>query len=168
MISILNGGSRKELCPRSKLPALTAFRVIPIRTKYPRALSSCIMHTPAVEATPPLTVSSILRTLPKGGCRSSFSPSPYGPVASLSPSLPDRRVFRVILLCCDSIVAPTAYTVSMLRMLAFLPHARKHTSAYEARAEIPGQYTHPHTCTPIQTYPSARGARGVYADTPST
>lgn len=32
-----------------------------------------------MEATSPLTVSSILRALPKGGCRSSFSPSPYGP-----------------------------------------------------------------------------------------
>lgn len=36
-----------------------------------------------MEATPPLTVSSILRALPKGGCRSSFSPSPYGPAAPL-------------------------------------------------------------------------------------
>lgn len=32
-----------------------------------------------MEATPPLTVSSILRALPKGGCCSSFSLSPYGP-----------------------------------------------------------------------------------------
>lgn len=36
-----------------------------------------------VEATPPLTVSSILRALPKGGYRSSFSPSPYGLAVSL-------------------------------------------------------------------------------------
>lgn len=53
---------------RSKLPTLTAFRVIPIRTKYPRALSSCIMHTHRQWKQPPLTVSCILRTLPKGGC----------------------------------------------------------------------------------------------------
>lgn len=73
-----------------------------------------------------------------------------GPTASSFPSssLLDR-VFRVILLCCDSIVAPTAYIVSVLRMLAFLPHARKHTSArMKLVRDIRTIYT------PIQIYAS--------------
>lgn len=150
MISILNGGSRKELCPRSKLPALTAFRVIPIRTKYPRALSSCIMHTHRRWKQPP--------HLPwarfSAPCRREAAAPLSRPLPTASPTLPSSppdRVFRVILLCCDSIVAPTAYTVSMLRMLAFLPHARKHTSAYEARAEIL-RTIHTHTPTHVHTY----------------
>lgn len=160
---ILNGGSQKELCPRSKLPALTAFRVIPIRTKYPRALSSCIMHTPAVEATPPLTMSSILRTLPKGGCRSSFSPSPYGPVASLS-SRQSISCYFIVLRLNSSSHRLYRFHVTYARVSSTC----KETHIREAHAEIPGQYTHLHTCAPIQMYPSARGARGVYADTPST
>jgi len=43
-------------------------------------------------------------------------------------------------------VAPTAYTVSTLRMLARFFHMQGNTSAYETRVEIPGQYTRLHRC----------------------
>lgn len=52
--------SRFTVAPRgksysraSKPVGLTAFRVIPIQTKYPRALSSCIMHTHRQQKQPP-------------------------------------------------------------------------------------------------------------------
>lgn len=122
-------------------------------------------------------MSWILRALPKGGwccrcCCFSFSsalPRPYGPsaVAPGHPppapsSLPDR-VFRVILLYCDSIVAPTAYTVSALRMLAFLPHARKHIRVRSTARRYPDNI---HARTRIRTNVYAvRRARSVYADT---
>lgn len=164
MISILNGGSRKELCPRSKLPALTAFRVIPIRTKYPRALSSCIMHTHRRWKQPLPTYRELDSPRPAEGRLPLLflALSLRSRRSSLPVSLPDR-VFRVILLCCDSIVAPTAYTVSTLRMLAFSSTCKKtHIRVRSSRGDTPDN-THTHTCIP-----PARGARGVYADTPST
>lgn len=56
-------------------------------------------------------------------------------------------------------MAPTAYTVSMLRMLAFLPHARKHTLRVgSSRGDTPDN-THPHPLTRrhihTQMYPPA-------------
>lgn len=80
------------------------FRVIPIQRtpKYPRALSSCIMHTEpaAAEATSPIYRGAWLLSAAGRG-----PPRPRS--LSLSLSLSPSEVFRVILFfVCDSIAPP--------------------------------------------------------------
>lgn len=70
----------KELCPRFEACGLTAFRVIPIQTKYPRALSSCIMHTYRQQKQPPpFTARWILRGRQRWGSAAFLFPPYFSP-----------------------------------------------------------------------------------------
>lgn len=98
-----------------------------------------------MEATPPLTVSSILRALPKGGCRSSFSPSPYGPAAPLFvSSRPSISCYFIVLRLNSGSHRLYRFHVTYARVF-FHMQGNTHPR-YGARAEIPGQYTHPRRC----------------------
>lgn len=105
-----------------------------------------------MEAAPPLTVSSILRALPKGGCRSCFSPSPYGPAVPLHvSSRPSISCYFIVLRLNSG--SHRLYRFH-LRMLAFLPHARKHTLRVgSSRGDTPDNtHTHTHTLTRVHIH----------------
>lgn len=152
-IRVLGGASRKELFSRFEAYGLTGFRVIPIQTKYPRALSSCIMHTHRQQKQPPPFTAGL----------DSPRPAEIGVCLPFTSRFFSGQVFRVILLCCDSIVATLPYLPPVIFRFPVIPNAFSfsraggHTERYDGCTHAAGSYL-------------SRGIRGVgvHANTPST
>lgn len=83
----------KSYSRASEPGGLAAFRVIPIQTKYPRALSSCIMHTHRQQKQPPPFTAGL--DSPRPGGERGFAAFPFPPPRFFS--IPSISCYFIVL-----------------------------------------------------------------------